>query len=117
MHIVVQSELFRANAFLETRLFNYLYHLNMHVFDELVTDDCNVLSELLLLHYSGCPNHPLQHTFHLLMHAVCIDSSTTTNLQAVFNASGKSSTGVSLEQPATRRTQPAIRPDTLSLLK
>ena len=35
-------------------------------------------------------NQPLQQTFYLPMHAVCEDSSTTTKLQAVFNASAKS---------------------------
>jgi len=41
-------------------------------------------------------NKPCKDVFYLPMHAVVKDSSTTTKVRAVFDASAKSSTGVSL---------------------
>ena len=44
----------------------------------------------------GDLSKPCQDVFYLPMHAVCKDTSTTTKLRVVFDASAKSSTGVSL---------------------
>ena len=57
----------------------------------------------------------LQHqVFYLPMHAVCKDSSTTTKIRAVFDASAKSSSGVSLND--TLLVGPAIHPPLVDVL-
>ena len=41
-------------------------------------------------------NKPPESVFYLPMHTICKKSSTTTRIQAVFDVSAKSSTGISL---------------------
>lgn len=57
---------------------------------------------------------PLETTFYLPMHAVYKSSSTTTKIRAVFDASAKSSTGVSLND--TLLVGPTIHPPLVDVL-
>ena len=57
---------------------------------------------------------PVEDTFYLPMHAVYKTSSTTTKVRAVFDASAKSSTGVSLND--TLLVGPTIHPPLLDVL-
>ena len=58
--------------------------------------------------------NPMQNVFYLPMHAVRKESSTTTKLRAVFDASAKSSTGVSLND--TLLVGPTIHPPLVDVL-
>ena len=57
---------------------------------------------------------PVEETFYLPMHAVYKDTSTTTRVRAVFDASAKSSTGVSLND--TLLIGPTIHPPLIDIL-
>ena len=57
---------------------------------------------------------PVQETFYLPMHAVYKDTSTTTRVRAVFDASAKSSTGVSLND--TLFVGPTVHPPLIDVL-
>ena len=57
---------------------------------------------------------PLAEVFYLPMHAVYNESSTTTKVRAVFDASAKSSTGVSLND--TLLVGPTIHPPLIDVL-
>ena len=57
---------------------------------------------------------PSQDVFYLSSHAVKKESSTTTKIRAVFDASAKSSTGVSLND--TLLVGPTIHPPLLDVL-
>ena len=57
---------------------------------------------------------PLSEVFYLPMHAVYKESSTTTKVRAVFDASAKSSTGVSLND--TLLVGPTIHPPLINVL-
>ena len=58
---------------------------------------------------NGCENH-----YYLPYHAVFKESSTTTTLRVVFNDSGKSYIGISLNQ--TLMVGPALQPNFFDLL-
>jgi hypothetical protein len=57
---------------------------------------------------------PIEETFYLPIHAVYKDASTTTKVRAVFDASAKSSTGVSLND--TLLVGPTIHPPLIDVL-
>lgn len=57
---------------------------------------------------------PPQDVFYLPIHAVRRESSTTTKVRAVFNASVKSSTGVSLNDPLL--VGPTVHPPLMDML-
>ena len=78
-----------------------------------------VMQEYLnLKHAEAVPspdlNKPTELTFYLPMHAVYKASSTTTKIRAVFDASAKSSTGVSLND--TLLVGPTIHPPLVDVL-
>ena len=59
-------------------------------------------------------NKPLQETFYLPMHAVRKEESTTTKLRVVFDASAKSSTGISLNESLL--VGPTVHPPLIDVL-
>ena len=59
-------------------------------------------------------NKPMSETFYLPMHAVCKEESTTTKFRVVFDASAKSSTGISLNDSLL--VGPTVHPPLLDVL-
>ena len=57
---------------------------------------------------------PIDHVFYLPMHAVYQEHSTTTKIRAVFDASAKSSTGISLND--TLLVGPTAHPPLIDVL-
>ncbi len=90
-----------------------LHHKNQ--FDEFAA----VMNEYMdLKHAELVPeedlNKPLQETFYLPMHAVRKEESTTTKLRVVFDASAKSSTGISLNERLL--VGPTVHPPLIDVL-